>query len=64
MVSKEDLEQLTLEWATLRAHVKEQDEALKNTTGTKLLVVLSSRRLDRFRDKPEKATDQTVQEWV
>jgi FAD/FMN-containing dehydrogenase len=61
-----------LQYVVMRS--KEQGEALavalKQTKesegmhGSKPLIVLSSRRIERFRDKPEKTTDPTIQEWV
>lgn len=74
MATKEQLERLSEELGRLVDMVKTQDEKIK-AQGEQLkkqqsgeiqrpLVVMSSRRIERFRDRPTSSSDPTILEWV
>ena len=69
------LEALALEMDGLKSIIKDQKEMIQlqeaelkkkveNDPSVKPLVMMSSRRVERFRDKPEKSTDPSIREWV
>lgn len=43
--------------------IKKQDDAIKNVE-PRPIMMLSGRRLDRFRDRPSTSSDPTISEWV
>lgn len=44
--------------------IKKQDDAIKHNAEPRPIMMLSSRRLDRFRDRPATSSDPTINEWV
>ena len=63
-----ELEELRKELEAVKAALKEQESAVGSsssaTPSTKQIYVASGRRLERFRNAPEKPGDPSIREWV
>lgn len=70
MADEETVNQLKEEVSRLALMVKDQDEKLKKqeellkASETRPTVMVHSRRVDRFRDRPSAASDPSVTDWV
>lgn len=70
MSDNEAVNQLKEEVERLSIMVKEQDEKLRKqedmikTPETRPMVMMSGRRIDRFRDRPVTSSDPSITEWV
>ena len=73
-IVKEAMDKLIEEVSGLRILVKDQASEIKDlketaqptaaTSSSKPMVMLASRRVERFRDRPEKSSDIDVREWI
>lgn len=60
----EEVERLRVAMKDQNEQIRKQEEALKQKDEQRPVVMMSSRRLDRFRDRPSSSSDPTITEWI